>query len=100
MQQQQQQDVKIHSTPPDNAPKSVDSSINGQLNSPSIENVNKSDVPTSNCNSTNVQVLKRPILTSKEYEGCVGDEEQTLEMLYDYRTMDAWLVDDGCCFFY
>ncbi|KAK9883147.1 hypothetical protein WA026_001345 [Henosepilachna vigintioctopunctata] len=36
-------------------------------------------------------LLKRPLLTSKEYEVELGEEEQTLEMLYDYSTMDAWL---------
>lgn len=41
-------------------------------------------------NVASVPVLKRPILSVKEYETCLGEEEQSLEMLYDYSTMDAW----------
>lgn len=37
-----------------------------------------------------VQTLKRPVLTSKEYENAVLEEEQTLDLLYDYSTLDAW----------
>ncbi|XP_044759811.1 mediator of RNA polymerase II transcription subunit 13 isoform X2 [Coccinella septempunctata] len=36
-------------------------------------------------------LLKRPLLTSKDYEAELGEEEQSLEMLYDYSTMNAWL---------
>ncbi|CAH2007430.1 unnamed protein product [Acanthoscelides obtectus] len=43
-------------------------------------------------NSTGVlTVLKRPLLSSKDYESALGEEEHTLEMLYDYSTLDAWL---------
>ncbi|XP_060523412.1 mediator of RNA polymerase II transcription subunit 13 isoform X2 [Cylas formicarius] len=35
--------------------------------------------------------LKRPILSSKDYEVALGEEEHTLDMLYDYSTQDAWL---------
>lgn len=31
------------------------------------------------------------MLNSKEYEVALGEEEQTLEMLYDYSTLNAWL---------
>ncbi|XP_031788498.1 mediator of RNA polymerase II transcription subunit 13 isoform X4 [Nasonia vitripennis] len=35
--------------------------------------------------------LKRPLLTSKEYEGALLDDEQPLPWLYDYSTQEAWL---------
>ncbi|XP_030745213.1 mediator of RNA polymerase II transcription subunit 13 isoform X2 [Sitophilus oryzae] len=35
--------------------------------------------------------LKRPFLSSKEYEVALGEEEHTLDMLYDYSTQNAWL---------
>lgn len=35
--------------------------------------------------------LKRPILSSKEYEGALMEEEQPLAWLYDYSTQEAWL---------
>lgn len=34
--------------------------------------------------------LKRPVLTSKEYENALLEEEQTLDLLYDYSTLEAW----------
>ncbi|XP_018318970.1 mediator of RNA polymerase II transcription subunit 13 isoform X4 [Agrilus planipennis] len=35
--------------------------------------------------------MKRPALSSKEYEDALGEEEHTLDLLYDYSTLDAWL---------
>ncbi|KAJ8926638.1 hypothetical protein NQ314_020972 [Rhamnusium bicolor] len=69
---------------PDQPPKSVESAANspsGPVDSKGEPQVNVASVP----------VLKRPILSSKEYEVALGEEEQTLEMLYDYSTLDAWL---------
>lgn len=34
--------------------------------------------------------LKRPLLSSREYERELVEEEQNLELLYDYTTLDAW----------
>lgn len=34
--------------------------------------------------------LKRPTLSSKEYESILLEEEQPLKLLYDYSTVDAW----------
>lgn len=36
-------------------------------------------------------LLKKPILTSKEYETALEEEEQTLDLLYDFYALDAWL---------
>lgn len=36
--------------------------------------------------------LKRPILSSKEYESVLKEEDQPSHLLYDYSTLDAWLV--------
>lgn len=71
---------------PDLPPKSIDSFAN----SPHVQGDCKNDStqPNSTCN---LPLLKRPVLSSKEYEVALGEEEQTLEMLYDYSTMDAWL---------
>lgn len=38
-----------------------------------------------------LQLLKKPILTSKEYESALEEEEQTLDILYDFYALDAWL---------
>lgn len=35
-------------------------------------------------------VLKKPMLSSKEYETALEEDEQTLDLLYDYSTLDAW----------
>lgn len=36
-------------------------------------------------------LLKKPVLTSKEYETALEEEEQTLDLLYDFYAIDAWL---------
>lgn len=71
---------------PEQPPKSIDSFAN----SPHIQTENKTDAAVSN-STPSLPLLKRPVLNSKEYEVVLGEEEQTLEMLYDYTTMDAWL---------
>lgn len=63
-------------------------SMESNQNSPGSAQDQKPDCLT---NQPSVVVLKRPLLTSKEYEAALGEEEQTLEMLYDYSTLDAWL---------
>lgn len=72
---------------PEQPPKSIDSFAN----SPHVQPESKHDTTQANNTSSNLPVLKKPILNSKEYEVVLGEEEQTLEMLYDYSTMDAWL---------
>ncbi|XP_018561806.1 mediator of RNA polymerase II transcription subunit 13 isoform X2 [Anoplophora glabripennis] len=69
---------------PDHPPKSVES----PSNSPAGQNDSKGEPPT---NTASLPMLKRPFLSSKEYEVALGEEEQTLEMLYDYSTLNAWL---------
>lgn len=36
-------------------------------------------------------LLQRPLLSSKEYEVALDEEEHSLDLLYDYSTLDAWL---------
>ncbi|CAH1098511.1 unnamed protein product [Psylliodes chrysocephalus] len=72
---------------PDQPPKSMESAGNSP-NAPGMAGEIKSETPTS---MSNLPVLRKPVLTSKEYEVALGEEEQPLEMLYDYSTMDAWL---------
>ncbi|KAK5641736.1 hypothetical protein RI129_010283 [Pyrocoelia pectoralis] len=45
----------------------------------------------SNAAQVSIPTLKRPVLTSKEYEVALGEEEHSLDLLYDYSTLDAWL---------
>ncbi|KAL1498030.1 hypothetical protein ABEB36_008892 [Hypothenemus hampei] len=84
-------------TPPDNVrvpPKSIES----LLISPSNIKIEQ-DVKTGDRSIGDDQEkggdgtvsLKRPVLQSKEYEVTLGEEEHTLDMLYDYTTQNAWL---------
>ncbi|CAB3370318.1 Hypothetical predicted protein [Cloeon dipterum] len=43
--------------------------------------------PSSTLNS----FLKRPILSSKDYESVLQEDDQLSDLLYDYSTMNAWL---------
>nr|XP_018902480.1 PREDICTED: mediator of RNA polymerase II transcription subunit 13 isoform X2 [Bemisia tabaci] len=38
-----------------------------------------------------VNLLKRPVLSSKDYESALLEEEVHSQLLYDYSTLDAWL---------
>jgi mediator of RNA polymerase II transcription subunit 13 len=60
---------------PSQGPKSISSACNNQVHSPSVPG----------------PVLKRPILASREYEGALLEDEQSLSWLYDYSTQEAWL---------
>lgn len=57
----------------------------------SVEVPQAPDAATTN-GLPNMGILKRPVLVSREYESALHDNEHTLDMLYDYSTMDAWLV--------
>lgn len=91
---------KVSNTSPDQAPKSNDSTAsslnnnnnnNCQVDSKSSELLSlQNNMNNNNVQQISVPILKRPILTSKEYETALGEEEQTLEMLYDYTTLNAW----------
>jgi mediator of RNA polymerase II transcription subunit 13 len=70
---------------PDQPPKSAESTANSPNSGP-VDAKNEQQT-----NVASVPVLKRPILSIKEYESSLGEEEQTLEMLYDYSTLEAWL---------
>ncbi|CAH0563743.1 unnamed protein product, partial [Brassicogethes aeneus] len=66
---------------PDEPPKSVESRLNSPADCKGESQASGAGAPA----------LKRPILSSKEYEAALGEEEETLEMLYDYSTLIAWL---------
>lgn len=36
--------------------------------------------------------LKRPVLSSRDYETALSEEDHTSELLYDYSTLNAWFV--------
>ena len=74
---------KIHT--PDHPLKSVGSIINSPhpTSDAKCEGGNPSSAPT-------VATLKRPILILKEYETTLNEEEHSLDLLYDYSTLDAW----------
>lgn len=72
---------------PEQPPKSIESFAN----SPHVQPESKHDTTQANSTMSSLPILKKPVLNSKEYEVALGEEEQTLEMLYDYSTMDAWL---------
>ncbi|CAH1135801.1 unnamed protein product [Ceutorhynchus assimilis] len=85
---------KTH-TPPDSVrlpPKSVESPSNSPAGGKCEEKVGlgRTSEDSEKSNSGLVP-LKRPLLQSKEYEVALGEEESTLDMLYDYSTQDAWL---------
>uniref|UniRef100_A0AAR5PM40 Mediator of RNA polymerase II transcription subunit 13 n=1 Tax=Dendroctonus ponderosae TaxID=77166 RepID=A0AAR5PM40_DENPD len=83
-------------TPPDSVrlpPKSVDSPVispvEGKCDS---ENKMGEQRATDDGDKSNSLLnLKRPLLFTKEYEVALGEEEHTLDMLYDYSTQEAWL---------
>ncbi|XP_066998213.1 mediator of RNA polymerase II transcription subunit 13 isoform X2 [Anabrus simplex] len=107
-----QDKVTPAATPSDlNGPKSV-SSVSNQVFSPyppssSVEQANKPIdsvggsqgpasahsviAPTASCSTPEYPTLKRPVLSSKEYESILMEEEQPSKLLYDYSTLDAWL---------
>lgn len=80
---------------PGEAPKSTGSASSPQPQSSGDPN-RTSDGSSTTTNPTPAVNLKRPVLTSKEYENAVLEEEQTLDLLYDYSTLDAWYVQYIC----
>lgn len=73
---------------PDQPPTSTGSVVN----SPPNINLETKNENSNQSNTASVPILKRPILNSKEYEMALGEEEHSLDMLYDYSTLNAWLV--------
>lgn len=73
---------------PDQPPASTGSIANSPQNA-NVEQ--KFDTGTTlNALSTHTVILKKPVLYSKEYETALGEEEHSLDLLYDYSTLDAW----------
>ncbi|XP_044731039.1 mediator of RNA polymerase II transcription subunit 13 isoform X2 [Chrysoperla carnea] len=54
-------------------------------------NNNNSNTNTNNNNVTVVPSFKRPVLSSRDYETAILEDEQPLDLLYDYTTLEAWL---------
>ncbi|PSN30681.1 hypothetical protein C0J52_20854 [Blattella germanica] len=72
------------------ATKPVDS-VGGGSQGPASAHSVAAPAPASNAMPPDYVTLKRPILSSKEYESILMEEEQPSELLYDYSTLDAWL---------
>lgn len=71
---------------PDQPPQSSGSVVNSPPPSAGVDI--KNDISTPNVVS--IPTLKRPVLCSKDYESGIGEEEHSLDLLYDYSTLDAW----------
>lgn len=67
-------------------------STGSDVNSPQIVHTEQKPeaVPPTNVQPPSIATLKRPVLNSKEYEAALGEEEHSLDLLYDYSTLDAW----------
>ncbi|KAI4455970.1 rag1-activating protein 1 [Holotrichia oblita] len=82
----------VEKTPhtPEQPPKSTGSVVNSPHPTPPEV---KSENATVNSNNTppSLPVLKRPILVSKDYETTLEEEDLSLDLLYDYTTLNAWL---------
>lgn len=63
---------------------SVGGSVNTNTNSGSANNSLNSDLKNI------LSVMKRPILTSRDYENIIDDDYMPHQLLYDYSTWDAW----------
>lgn len=80
-------------TPSEPGPESQESQQPSPSNPPPPDTCRTSmqEHPHANTHTTNAGLtLKRPVLTSKEYENALLEEEQTLDLLYDYSTLEAW----------
>ncbi|XP_022903442.1 mediator of RNA polymerase II transcription subunit 13 isoform X2 [Onthophagus taurus] len=81
----------LNTQTPEQPPKSTGSIIN----SPHPLTETKCNGANENSNLTTstltAPILKRPTLSSKEYESAVGEEDLTLDLLYDFSTLNAWL---------
>ena len=69
--------------------KPVDS-VGGGSQGPASAHSVAPPAPAANTASSDYVTLKRPILTSKEYENILMEEEQPSQLLYDYSTLHAW----------
>lgn len=55
------------------------------------ENANSNGNSTMNSDLKNIlSSMKRPILSSKDYENIIDDDYMPHQLLYDYSTWDAW----------
>ncbi|KAK9710567.1 hypothetical protein QE152_g25955 [Popillia japonica] len=84
-----------HPTPPE--VKSENATVSSNSTPPSLPVlkrpilVSKDATVSSNSTPPSLPVLKRPILVSKDYETTLEEEDLSLDLLYDYTTLNAWL---------
>lgn len=82
--------TSVEKTPhtPEQPPKSTGSTMNSPH--PTPPEIKLENNVTVNNNPPTLPVLKRPILVSKDYEATLEEEDLSLELLYDYTTLNAW----------
>ncbi|XP_034943501.1 mediator of RNA polymerase II transcription subunit 13 isoform X3 [Chelonus insularis] len=71
---------------------------NHSTTAPSVNSIHGPKTTSSMCcnnnqitNTNSGPALKRPVLSSREYEGALLEDEHPLSWLYDYSTQEAWL---------
>jgi len=69
--------------------KPVDS-VGGGSQGPASAHSVAASAPLPTATSLDYLTLKRPVLSSKEYESILMEEDQPSDLLYDYTTLDAW----------
>lgn len=52
---------------------------------------NLTSIPKTTPTITPTVAFKRPILSSRDYETAILEDDQPLDLLYDYTTLEAWL---------
>lgn len=65
----------------------------GNQTNPTNLNINPSTSKSVNNNSSNhslISSLKRPVLSSNDYENIIDDDCLSQQLLYDYSMWDAW----------
>lgn len=69
--------------------KPVDS-VSGGSQGPASAHSVLASAPLCTATPPDYLIPKRPVLSSKEYESILMEEDQPSELLYDYSTLDAW----------
>lgn len=81
----------VEKTPhtPEQPPKSTGSIVNSPHPATGVKSEGGTTA-NNNCNPPALPILKRPILVSKDYEATLEEEDLSLDLLYDYTTLNAW----------
>lgn len=87
----------VEKTPhtPEQPPKSTGSVVHSPHPTPEVKSescgtVNSNSSCSNSATPPVLPVLKRPILVSKDYEATLEEEDLSLDLLYDYTTLNAW----------